>query len=158
LLVRNRLAPVTERRFALVIGTVAALVLVILPGGVVGVDLTGHVGRLNAPFAALSNQLKAKAGQPAVIAASSRLIGGNLKLFFPKSAVVSPEFEMRCPTNTSWLLVWDASKSTVPSPVLLDLVRRLRGANAAPLAVAYAEAPLQYSRTKTMKLGFARLP
>lgn len=158
LLVRNRLADVTERRFVLVIGAVAALVLVILPGGVVGVDLTSHVGRLNAPFAALGSQLKAQAGQPAVIAASSRLIGGNLKLFFPSSAVVSPEFEMRCPTNAPWLLVWDASKSSTPSPVLVDLVRRLRGADAAPLAVAYAEAPLQYSQTKTMKLGFVRLP
>lgn len=158
LLVQHRITPLAERRFALVIAGVAAVVLAILPGGVLTVDLTQHVGRLNNPFSALSRQLEADAGQPAVIAASTRLIGGNLKLFFPRSAVVSPEFEMRCPTNTPWLLVWDASKSGNPPTVLLDLVRRLRGAGPGNLPVAIAEAPLKYSNRRTMKLGYARLP
>ncbi len=160
-LVQHRLTPTAERRFALAIGGVALLVLAILPGGVLTVGLTNYVGRLNAPFGALSQQLEAQTGRPAVIAASHRLIGGNLKLFFPQSTVVSPEFEMRCPTNTPWLLVWDASKSAHPPAVLLDLVRRLRGGDAIDagnLPLAYAEAPLKYSHSKTMKLGFTRLP
>ena len=155
ILVRNRVTAAAERRFLLTVGAVAALVLTLLTGIPLAASITHRPTRLNAPFSVLSAQLKASAGEPGVIVANTRLVGGNLKLFFPGSIVVSPEFKAQCATDIAWLVVWDASKNPGPPPALVDLVAAMRGIDMRNLKAAFTEAFYKHTRAKVMKLGYA---
>jgi hypothetical protein len=140
-----------------VAGIVAAM-LVILPGIPLAAALTHRPTRLNAPYSVLCAELRKRAGEPSVIAADTRLVGGNLRLTFQKSKVIAPEFRsLDLETNDNWLIVWDATKRADPSPSLIKLVRDLRGRDLTGLAPSFVEAPCKYIPSKKQKLGYVLL-
>ena len=159
LLIRDRLTVAAERKFLGIVAMAAGLVLVILPGIPLSASVTHRPTRLNAPYARLSQALKSAAGEPGVIVAASRWLGGNLRFHFQSSTVLVPEFHaLEAPTNVSWLVVWDATKAPAPPPALSNLVANLRGVHVDQVPPAYVEESYQYTVGKRMKLGYIRLP
>jgi 4-amino-4-deoxy-L-arabinose transferase-like glycosyltransferase len=159
LLVRDGMGRAQKRRFVAVVSAILLLTLIILPGIPLVASLTRRPTRLNAPYAALCDQLRERLPAPGVIVADSRLVGGNLRLQFRNSAVVAPEFRgLQVPLRGNWLAVWDATRTARPSEELANLVKELRGASLNELTPSYVEAPCKYTRFKTMRLGYVELP
>lgn len=160
LLVRQRLTRGAEHRICWIIASVACAALVVLPGIPFSASLTHRPTRLNAPYAALSANLHAQfPAFPPVIVGATRWVGGNLRLFFPRSTVIVPEF-MGVPvaTNVAWLIVWDATKSTEPPAALTDTIRRVRGIDLLESKPVFVEAPFKYCPSRAMKLSLVVLP
>jgi 4-amino-4-deoxy-L-arabinose transferase-like glycosyltransferase len=142
------------------IGAAAALVaLVALPAAAPLASLTGKFTRLNAPYAALAAQLRASGVAPKVIVAENRLVGGNLKLFFPESCVVAPE-RVAPPDLPSGerCVVWEATRRAEMPPALAAFAASLCENDPAAASPRYVEATQKYSRTRTMRLGFVLMP
>ena len=159
LLVRNRVNPVSARRFFVLAAAVVGVVLVVLPGIPLAAAVTKRPTRLNAPYSALCRELRDKVGEPPVIVAESRLVGGNLRLWFPNSIIIAPEYSiLPVSTNLPWLAAWDASKREEPLPGLPSLIGQLRGINLSNLAPAYVEAPFRYTSARRMRLGYVLVP
>jgi hypothetical protein len=141
------------------IGGAAALVaLVALPAAAPLASLTGKFTRLNAPYAELAAQLRASGVSPKVIVAENRLVGGNLKLFFPESRVVVPE-RVALPglPPTDRCVVWDATRRREMPPALATFAATLCENDPAS-SPRFVEATQKYSRTRTMRLGFVGMP
>jgi 4-amino-4-deoxy-L-arabinose transferase-like glycosyltransferase len=158
-LFRDQFDPPAQRRFACLSAAVAVITLLLLPAIPLSASVTKRPTRLNAPYSALLPALKNRTSNPGVIVAANRLVGGNLRLLFPESTVVAPEFhQLQLPQDRPWLIAWDASKSVDPPPALGALVRQLRGADLAALRPEYVEAPYKYTQARSMRLGYLRLP
>jgi 4-amino-4-deoxy-L-arabinose transferase-like glycosyltransferase len=154
-----RLEAGRTRWFLRLAGAVAVIALIALPAAAPLAPLTGKYTRLNAPYAALASALKQRGVAPGVIAAANRLVGGNLRLFFDASTIVTPELPGPPPADgVEWLVVWDATKTPAMPPSLAEFVTALRGVNPARAEPQYVESFLKYSQTRTMKLGFVTLP
>ncbi len=155
---RSGLTPETKWRLAQLARATLIVVLVALPANTIAASLTGRPTRLSAPFDELSEKLKARGLRPRVIAADSRLVGGNLKLFFKDSLVIVPELSpANVPTTVDWLVAWDATEVPQLPPRLAELVVKLRTTSIEGFQPAYVEAPFKYFSKKTMKLGWIRL-
>lgn len=159
LFVQGRLTARAEKRFCLLVGAVALAVLAVLPGIPLAASLTNRPTRLNAPYAQLSAQLERSAGPVSAVVASTRLVGGNLRLHSPQAKVVAPEFtDVTLPRAAPWLVVWDANKALQPPEALLALTRRMRNEPVAERPWAFVEAPFQYLQGKSCKLGYLLVP
>jgi hypothetical protein len=159
LFVRPRLNSQTEKRFSGAVLLVAVLVLTILPGIPLAASVTNRPTRLNAPYAALCAELKGRVGVPPAILASTRWVGGNLRLKFPSSRVVVPELKIvKVDPRAPCLVVWDASKSPGLPQRLIDLVVETRGGRISDRDALYVEAPFKYTRAKNARLGYLVLP
>jgi lipopolysaccharide core galacturonosyltransferase RgtB len=158
-LVRPRLGPLGERRFLALVGSLALIVLIVLPGIPLSASVTRRPTRLNAPYSELSKQLESVLPESALIVAANRLVGGNLRLRFQQHGVIAPEFRAETiSTNVPWFVIWDATKSPAPRADLVGLVARLRGVDIGVMAPAYVQANCKYTRAKTMTLGYLSLP
>jgi 4-amino-4-deoxy-L-arabinose transferase-like glycosyltransferase len=155
LAVQQRLNDRTLKRFLVLVGTVAGSVLVILPGIPLAAALTHRPTRLNAPYSALCQELKLVVGHPKLILASSRLVGGNLRLSFRDCPVLAPEFALvPVKANSPALLVWDTAKSANPDPALVRLTHQFLGKDIRDRTPQFVEAPLQYAPARRMRLGY----
>jgi hypothetical protein len=143
------------RRYALFGLFVAVVVLLLMPGRTIYASHLGKYNRLNAPYSALSAQLRDAGFKNGVIVAQSRLIGGNLKLSFPGSVVLAPEVPLfSYPNDSDWLIVWDATKQAAMPDVLREAAARLVPADLAALEPRFVESTYKYSTDRTMRLGF----
>jgi 4-amino-4-deoxy-L-arabinose transferase-like glycosyltransferase len=155
---QNELTPAGERRFTFLTMTLATIALVVLPAIPLSASITRRPTRLNAPYSALAAALRRQTSAPDVIVAANRLVGGNLRLFFPKARVVAPEFnQLPLSPAAPGLAVWDASKSAAAPAALTALVEQLRGTNGISRPPEYVEAPYLHMPARTMRLGYVRL-
>lgn len=140
-------------------GAAALLALVALPAAAPLAPLTGKFTRLNAPYAQLAAQLKARGVWPDVIVAENRLVGGNLKLFFPASRVVVPErVAPPVPSNGSRLIAWDATRRAEMPAALAAFAKSFCAGEPGAQPPQFVQAFQKYSRTRTMRLGFVLMP
>lgn len=141
-------------------GAVAALVaLLALPAAAPLASLTGKFTRLNAPYAQFAAGLKARGIAPEIIVAENRLVGGNLKLFFPSSPVAVPELPAPpAAAGADVLVAWDATRRREMPATLVALVSERFGGDPAAWSPQYIEAAQKYSRTRTMRLGYVLVP
>jgi 4-amino-4-deoxy-L-arabinose transferase-like glycosyltransferase len=159
ILLRDRWQPALTRRLAGFAAAAAVLVLTALPAIPALAFLTQRPTRLNHPYTALAARLRVEGIEPVVIAADSRLTGGNLRLFFPGAVVLVPEFpELPAPVDAAWLVVWDANRSaSLPEPLAALLAAR-RGAGEALPPVRTLDVPYKYCATRSMKFACALIP
>ena len=134
---------------------VAVVVLLLMPGRTIFASHLGDYNRLNSPYSAFSAQLREVGFNKGVIVTQSRLVGGNLKMFFPDSIVLAPEVPLfSYPTDSDWLIVWDATKRAELPEGLQKIAARLVPADLAVLQPRFIESNCNYSTDRTMRLGF----
>ena len=137
----NRLTPARSARFLVLVIALAATALVVLPAIPLLASITHRPTRLNAPYKALAEQLQAAAPRPGMIMAGTRLVGGNLKLYYPASAVIAPEVSsLRLPAHPPFLVVWDATKNPAPPERLTTMVAKSTGMDITKLSSSVVEA------------------
>ncbi|MCX6865635.1 MAG: glycosyltransferase family 39 protein [Verrucomicrobia bacterium] len=136
----------------------ALAVLVVIAAHTLGAAKWGEPGRLNAPYEALAAQLRQAGFTGGHIIAQDRLVGGNLKLFFPESVVEAPEVPyFAVSINTDRLIVWNATRNDDIPVKLRDFAAAHSGADCSALQPQYVQAPCQYAPDRTMRLGFLRV-
>lgn len=159
LLALPRMDPVRTKKLLWIGCAAAVIALVALPAAAPLATLTGKYTRLNAPYGDLAAELKKLGVAPGVIVAENRMVGGNLKLFFTSSTVVTPELAAATKVKGPWLVVWDATRQAGMPESLAVFAGKLRGeTNLVELQPGYVEAHLKYARRKLMKLGFVTRP
>lgn len=159
ILLGDRWQPVLARRLVGFAAVAAVLVLIALPAIPQLASVTQRPTRLNHPYAAFAARLQWEGVHPAVIAADSRLTGGNLRLFFPAATVLAPEFpDLPAAAGAAWLVVWDANRSASPPEPLLALLASRRGSGQAMPPIRTMEVPYKYCATKSMKFAYAFIP
>lgn len=150
-----RFTPANVRRYTAFALFVALAVLVIMPGHVLYASHTGTLSRLNSPYAALSVQLRQAGFQGGQIVAQGRLLGGNLKLFFPESVIVAPEVPaFSSPPDSDRLIVWDASSSAEIPEDLCKFAGTLATVDLNSRPAQYIQAPYNYVADRSMRMGF----
>lgn len=150
-----RFKPTNVRRYAGFALLVALLVLLIMPGHILYASRTGTLTRLNSPYAALSTKLRQAGFQGGLIVAQGRLLGGNLKLFFPESVIVAPEVPaFTAPSDADRLIVWDATNSPEMPKGLHRFAGTLSPVDVNSLPAQYIQAPYKYVADRSMRLGF----
>ena len=158
LLANSRLTT-TKMRWVMGFAVAAALtVLVILPTSPLIAAVVNRPTRLNSPYAILTDELKKRGCNPEVIAADSHLTAGNMLLFFPRSRVLCPEWDLyQVRTNANWLVVWDATVNPKPRGPTVDLVTKWLGRDVKALTPTYITAPMKYMPSQSMKLAYIEL-
>ncbi|WP_306536102.1 glycosyltransferase family 39 protein [Geobacter sp.] len=150
-----RLTPVNARRYAQFTVLIAMAVLLLMPGRTIFASQLDTYNRLNSPYSALSAQLRDAGFKEGVIVAQSRLMGGNLKMFFPGSVVLAPEVPLfRYQTESDWLIVWDATKRAEMPDRLREFATRLAPTDLNALQPRYVQSLYKYSTDRSMRLGF----
>lgn len=150
-----RFNPVNVRRYAGFALLIALAVLLIMPGHILYASHTGTLSRLNSPYAALSAQLRKAGFQGGLIIAQGRLLGGNLKLFFPESVIVAPEVPaFTAPSDTDRLIVWDATNNAEMPEGLHKFAGTLSSVDLNSLPAQYIQSPYSYVADRSMRLGF----
>lgn len=150
-----RFNPASVRRYASFALLVALAVLLIMPGHILYASHTGTLTRLNSPYAVLSAQLRQVGFQGGLIVAQGRLLGGNLKLFFPESVIEAPEVPaFTSPSDTDRLIVWDATTNPEMPEGLHRFAGTLSAVDLNSLPAQYIQAPYKYVADRSMRLGF----
>ena len=150
-----RFNPVNVLRYANFALFIALAVLLIMPGHILYSSHTGTLSRLNSPYAALSTQLRKADFQGGLIIAQGRLLGGNLKLFFPESVIVAPEVPaFTAPSDTDRLIVWDATNNAEMPEGLHKFAGTLSSVDLNTLPAQYIQSPYSYVADRSMRLGF----
>ena len=150
--------PMNVRGFAVFSVVGALAVLVGIPAHTLGASTWGDPGRLNAPYAALAAQLRQAGFKGGQIIAQDRLVGGNLKLFFPDSVVEAPEVpSFAASINADRLIVWNATRKDEMPDKLRDFAATRSCPDPSHLQPQYVQAPYQYAADRSMRLGFVRI-
>lgn len=150
----SRISIANTRRYAYFTLTVAVAVLMFMPGRTLFAFQLGIPSRLSAPYSALATQLHANGLQPGIIIAQNRLVGGNMKLFFPESVVAAPEIPLfTAPATSNRLLVWDAT-TRAQMPVNLQKLAKALSLDINHLQPQYIQAPYKFNAERSMRLGF----
>jgi hypothetical protein len=151
----KRFTLINARRYAGFALFIAAAVLLFMPGHTIFASQSGNMSRLNSPYAIFASQLQQAGFQGGLIIAQGRLVGGNLKLFFPDSVIVSPEVPaFSAPPDADRLIVWDATKSSEMPDYLLKFAGTLCTTDLSRLQPQYIQAPYKYVADSSMRLGF----
>jgi 4-amino-4-deoxy-L-arabinose transferase-like glycosyltransferase len=150
----------TRTKGLLLLCTLAGVcVLTILPLRTFEASYLDSYNRLNLPFEKLASKLQASGFRGGVIFADDHLTGGNLRLFFHGSTVVTPKFfpSLSSRPGGQELIVWDASEKSSP-PSLPPDVAGLLEAYHRPLPrgcqAEYLNVPLRFSTDHFMRLGY----
>ncbi|MFQ5470924.1 MAG: glycosyltransferase family 39 protein [Gammaproteobacteria bacterium] len=116
--------------------------------------------RLHLPSRALAKQIESLGFNNGTIIAGDSLTGGNLKLYFPESRMISVTTEVYFPPAKTdggqCLLVWDATEQTEMPLVLERYLQRISLSTAAP-DKHFIEAPLYLSDNHNQRLGLILL-
>ena len=96
--------------------------LAILPVRVLWPDLLHGHKRFNTPFAALAQDLRANGFTGGLIATEDHWMGGNLRLQFPQSLIITPAFALAKGREPVALMLWQGE--AMPPP-LAGLLRKV---------------------------------
>jgi 4-amino-4-deoxy-L-arabinose transferase-like glycosyltransferase len=150
--------PLKNIRRALIFGGALALVsLTILHGRILMAPSLGKLFPLNIPFEVLAVQIQNKVIQPEIVAAQDQVIGGNLRLNFENSFVLTPNFitPRKTPARpSSVLVIWNASQTrSIPLSLkkLLGQWPNLEHQEATP---DYVRASTEGFPNESVELGF----
>jgi 4-amino-4-deoxy-L-arabinose transferase-like glycosyltransferase len=134
-------------------------VLTILPLRTFEASSLGSYNRLNLPYEKLASKLRASGFKGGEIFADTHLTGGNLRLFFKNTMVVTPKF---LPSPNSLppgqeLVIWDASKNVACHglpPDMTDLLASYHRPLPPGVRPDCLKVPLRFSTDHFMRLGF----
>jgi lipopolysaccharide core galacturonosyltransferase RgtB len=123
----------------------------------------GMYSRLHAPFEEMARQLREVGFRQGTIVAETTFIGGNLRLMFPTSRVVTPEVTTGLQVGHreagQCLVVWDGNHGEpLPIPLQRFLEEFLHAQPLSDRAARYIEARLKRSRQRVSRLGFLLFP
>jgi lipopolysaccharide core galacturonosyltransferase RgtB len=123
----------------------------------------GLYSRLHAPFEAVARQLSEAGFSQGTIVAETTFIGGNLRLVFPTSRVVTPEILSGLRVNPrhagQCVVVWDGDhRQPLPPPLRLFLEETLQVRPLSDQAPHYIESPLKHSHQQVFRIGFLLFP
>jgi 4-amino-4-deoxy-L-arabinose transferase-like glycosyltransferase len=122
----------------------------------------GMYSRLHAPFEEVARQLREAGFRQGTIVAETTFIGGNLRLMFPASRVVTPEvrsarhIDLREPGQC--LVVWDGDDRRPLPPPLRSFLEETWQAQPSDHAPHYIDARLKHSHQQVFRIGFALFP
>ncbi|MEE8541697.1 MAG: glycosyltransferase family 39 protein [Desulfobacterales bacterium] len=86
-------SPRAYRIYCIVGVTLALIAAIVLPFRTLLAGNLGYIKRPNIPYARLASDLMQLTRNPTTIVAESRLIGGNMRLAFPLSRIITPEYK-----------------------------------------------------------------
>jgi lipopolysaccharide core galacturonosyltransferase RgtB len=123
----------------------------------------GLYSRLHTPFGAVARQLSEAGFSQGTIVAETTFIGGNLRLAFPTSRVVTPDILTGLRVHPrhagQCVVVWDGDRrQPLPPPLRLFLEETLHARPIGDQAPHYIEAPLQHSHQQVFRVGFLSFP
>jgi lipopolysaccharide core galacturonosyltransferase RgtB len=123
----------------------------------------GMYSRLHAPFEEVARQLTEAGFRKGTIVAETTFIGGNLRLMFPTSRMVTPEVRsaMHVDPQASGqcLVVWDGdNRPPLPPPLRLFLEGTLHAPPSSDQAPRYIDARLKRGHEQAFRLGFLLFP
>lgn len=157
--VRPRLTAAGRWRLAVSVCGVMLVVPVLLYGRVVAAGLTGKTTSLNQPYAAWAGELRDTGFTLGNILANDKTLAGNLKLQFPDSRVVMPEFiDVSLLTNAPVLIVWKPAESETARAEAMQFAARMNLPGLAALPAGRVIAPVQYRPNERLSLGFIKGP
>jgi 4-amino-4-deoxy-L-arabinose transferase-like glycosyltransferase len=143
----SRIDPRKIRVFAYVLAFFALLVIPLRLSAVWVAPAFGKYARVHLPVAELTRQIRAAGFTTGTIVAEDGWIGGNLRLHFKDSAVLTPAVSDDVPeprANASrYLIVWNASRGrTLPAAMKQFLTERVGLSVSSPLTPRYTAAAL----------------
>jgi hypothetical protein len=123
----------------------------------------GMYSRLHAPFGVVARELREVGFRQGTIVAETTFLGGNLRLVFPTSRVVTPAILSGIrvnPQNTGQcLVVWNGDdRQPLPPPLRPFLEETLRAQPASAQAPHYIDARLDGSHQQVFRIGFLLFP
>jgi hypothetical protein len=123
----------------------------------------GMHSRLHAPFMEVARQLRQAGFRQGTIVAETTFIGGNLRLVFPTSRVVTPEVLSGMSVNRQdtgqCLVVWDSDdRQPLPSSLSSFLEETLHARLPNDQVPAYIDARLKRSLQRVLSIGFLLFP
>ncbi len=114
---------------------------------------------LNGPYAALSEEIRKAGFQNGRIFAAFNLLGGNLRLQFPDSVVITPEYpNFELPASGQSLLVWDATRGDPMPGKVAALYKKFSGRPVSGQAPTYVSAVMLHADRHRLRLGVIVLP
>ncbi|MFM2295710.1 MAG: hypothetical protein RLZZ350_2123 [Verrucomicrobiota bacterium] len=163
LVVAEKLAGQPWRRLRWVTGGVAVAVAIVLSVLPFWAAAAGHERYLNPDYARLAAELRARGFSSGLIVAADRKLGGNLRLNFPDCEIRGVNFPELTPParDVPGVVVWSAATDgqLAPPPLLVQVVRELRGVDLAALApVTVVTIPREHTAQKPMTFAFITLP
>jgi lipopolysaccharide core galacturonosyltransferase RgtB len=123
----------------------------------------GVYSRLHAPFEEVADQLREAGFRKGTIVAETTFIGGNLRLAFPTSRVVTPEVRPATRADPQdpgqCLVVWNGDdRPPLPPPLRLFLEETLRAQPSSDQAPHYIDARIKRSHQQVFRIGFLLFP
>jgi lipopolysaccharide core galacturonosyltransferase RgtB len=123
----------------------------------------GLYSRLHAPFEAVAGQLREAGFGQGTIVAETTFIGGNLRLVFPTSRVVTPEIlaglRVHPQPTGQCLVMWESDdRQPAPPPLRRFLEERLHAWSLSDYEPHYIDARLQHSHQQVFRIGFWLFP
>ena len=156
-LVRGRIDQLRVKVMAGIGLVIMLAVCVIMPGRILLAERLHREEPLNRPYAELAHQIQPLANKPTLIVARSSLLAGNFRLALPDTAVVTPELAGLFPERPPHqLLVWDASRRTIPPDSLIKWASQFIGADQEQ-SPRFFTATYKFHRTKQMTLGLLEI-
>jgi 4-amino-4-deoxy-L-arabinose transferase-like glycosyltransferase len=157
------IAPGRLRMFACVLAFFGFIFLVALLAQAWVAPWFGMHSRLHAPFAEVARHLRQAGFRQGTIMAETTFIGGNLRLLFPTSRVVTPEvlsgMSVKRQDTGQCLVVWDGDdRQPLPSPLRSFLEETLHSRLPSDQAPAYIDARLKRSEQRVFSIGFLLFP
>ena len=123
----------------------------------------GLYSRLHAPFEAVASQLREAGFSQGTIVAETTFIGGNLRLAFPTSRVLTPEIlaglRVHPQPTGQCLVVWDGDdRRPFPPPLRRFLEETLHAWPLSDQAPHSIETQFQHSHQQLFRIGFWLFP
>ncbi len=114
---------------------------------------------LNGPYAALSEEIRKAGFRNGRIFAAFNLLGGNMRLQFPDSVVITPEYpNFELPASGQSLLVWDATRGDPMPGKVAALYTKFSGKPASGQAPTYVSAVMLHAERHRLRLGVIVMP
>ena len=136
--------------------TIAAIVMVLLPGRVWTAEKLHREEQLTVPFGALFNQMQIEINRADVLVADTHVLGGNLRLRFPNKAVLTPKFQLpAAPSANHVVVLFNAAHQQNP-PLEVQHILTSLGKQLPPEQIRFVEVPRPGQR-KPLRFGTAIL-
>lgn len=114
---------------------------------------------LNGPYAALAEEIRKAGFRSGRVFAAFNLLGGNMRLQFPDSVVITPEYpNFELPASGQSLLVWDATRGDPIPNKVVALYRRFSGQPIGSQVPRYVSAVMLHAERHRLRLGVIVLP
>lgn len=142
-----------------VTGICAATVVALLVLRTVAGPSFDRPNPLNGPYEALAQQIREAGFKNGRVFAAFNLLGGNIRLQFPDSVVISPEYpNFELPASGQSLLVWDATRGDPIPGKLVTLYKRFSGKSVGGQVPKYVGAVMLHAERHRLRLGVIVVP